>query len=395
MTTTELHTLLQQFLADELSEPELKKLLETAGDAAYRELWQTAVEDVWNNENLHQLSDDTAKQRVLQNLWKEEDTARRPAAVAASLRRHSFKWAVAAAILLLLAAGGWLLINRQPGNRQTAQQIVTDKAPGKNGAVLTLADGSKLVLDDLASGEVAEQQGAVVRLQKQQLVYDAAVAGKGPVVYNTLSTPAGRQFQLLLPDGSKVWLNAASSIRFPTAFTGNDRSVTVNGEVYMEIAADKTKPFYVHTAGAEVQVLGTSFNISAYVNDDLETTTLVNGAIKVSGKQPAAAPAILQPGNQVRISKEMLSVRPANIEQVLAWKNGAFNFEGLDLKAVMKEVARWYDVEVVYKGSISQEVFGGAMDRGLTLVQLLKALHDWHIEYTLEGRVLTIIGKTR
>lgn len=391
MTTQELHSLLQQFLADELPETALQKLLDTADDPQWREVWQTAIDDVWNNANLHQLSDTAAEQRVLYKIRKEDMDA--SVSMVALQRRRFRVWAVAASVIVLLATG-WLLMNRRAvGDKSMVIQPAADKAPGRNGALLTLADGSTLVLDSIANGKVAKQDGAVVRLQNHSLVYDAAGTDKEAVAYNTLSTPAGRQFQLLLPDGTKIWLNAASSVRFPTAFTRTDRKITLSGEAYIEVAADKTKPFYVETGNTAIQVLGTSFNISAYVNDELETTTLVSGAVKVSGRQLTVAPGVPEPGNQVRIGNGLLTMRPANIEQVLAWKNGAFNFEGLDLKAVMKEVARWYDVDVVYEGKISREVFGGAMDRGLTLVQLLRALHDWHIQYKLEGRMLTIIGK--
>lgn len=279
------------------------------------------------------------------------------------------------------AASWWILGNRENNEKEriVAVQHSIDVPPGKNGAILKLADGREVVLDSLADGVVATQLGTKVELKNGQLVYDAGKKSLGEILYNTMTTPKGRQFQLVLPDGTRVWLNAASSITYPAFFTGSSRRVKVSGEAYFEVAKMKDMPFHVTiNDGAEVKVLGTHFNINAYEEEQAIKATLLEGSIQASfsgaGKTPEYV--ILKPGQQAEITNDQTIKlnESVNTDQVMAWKNGLFNFENASLEDVMRQLSRWYNIEVVYERSIPQMVFGGEMSRNVSLAGLLNGL---------------------
>ncbi|WP_346317689.1 FecR domain-containing protein [Chitinophaga sp. YIM B06452] len=295
----------------------------------------------------------------------------------------------AAAVLLMAGMIGVLYISLTKESTDTAQTDQLpggkDVQPGKNGAVLVLADGSQLVLDSLRNGVVASQYGSTAVLQNGQLAYDADSAAAGSISYNTLSTPKGRQFKLTLPDGTKAWLNAASYIRFPTAFAGGERKVEINGEVYLEVAKDAARPFRVNVPGrAEIEVLGTHFNVSAYDNDRVVNTTLLEGSVSVNGVK-------IKPGQQALVAGGETVVSKADVNRAVAWKNGLFNFEGASLEEVMKQLERWYDIEVVYAGGIPDIVFGGEMTKNISLQGLLIVLEKSDVNFRLEGRKLIVL----
>ncbi|OQP42787.1 iron dicitrate transport regulator FecR [Niastella yeongjuensis] len=317
------------------------------------------------------------------------------------------KWGWAAAsIILALGLGVYLLATKTnktlpPANVVQAAEI----APGKNGAVLTLADGSRVVLDSLGNGVVATQNGAQVVLKGGALAYDASNTASGEVTYNTMSTPKGRQFQVTLPDGTKVWLNAASSLRYPTAFTGEARKVTVTGEAYFEVAHNRQKPFIVTIppqpgglGGAEVTVLGTHFNINAYENENAIHTTLLQGSVRVAkGRRQRAEgkeeSVVLKPGQQTILSQTSQLSQPIPVQtaEVIAWKNGLFNFEGASLGEIMRQLERWYDIEVSYQKGIPDVEFEGKMTRDVPLGDLLTMLERSDIHFKVEGRKLIVL----
>lgn len=292
----------------------------------------------------------------------------------------SWKWvATAAAVLIMISVGAYLWIN-------TGKQMDTDLpmaakqvAPGKNGAILTLADGSTIVLDSLNNGIIASQQGAKVHLENSKLVYDPAGKTSGDISYNIMTTPRGRQFQVSLPDGTKVWLNAGSSLRYPTAFEGNDRTVEIAGEAFFEVAKNKQKPFIVKTHADRITVTGTQFNVNAYANEPFMKTTLVEGSVMINN-------AVLKPG-QAYMNGQILKT---DADQDIAWKNGFFNFTNQDLPAVMRQLERWYDIDVKFVGAAKPFSFNGKMDRGMQLSDVLFFLDEMKITYKLEGRTLTI-----
>lgn len=324
----------------------------------------------------------------------------------------------AAAILLLIGTAAWHYFAARPKHEIVyvqPRQSYPDLPPGGNRAFLTLADGNHIVLDTTSNGTVARQGNIKISKPKDgSLTYDpeenagpGSHAGSRPANnsgYNTITTPRGGQYHVSLSDGSQVWLNASSSIRFPTAFA-KDRKVDITGEVYFEIAGDKSRPFLVNVNGTEVTVLGTSFNINAYSDEPELRTTLVAGAVQVVHDKEKV---ILRPGQQARIPagaailpdqnnrpsspRTAISVMGhANVQQVMAWKNGAFNFQDAGLEEVMRQLARWYNLDVVYEKGIPKIEFYGSMDRSLTLASVLDGLQMSRVHVKVEGRKMTIM----
>jgi transmembrane sensor len=282
---------------------------------------------------------------------------------------------------------------QQPVIADLSHHSPKDIPPGRQGAILTLSDGKQVVLDSLGNGVVATQNGTQVILKNGQLAYDAAGKSTGAIAYNTMSTPKGRQFQVTLPDGTRVWLNSASSITYPTSFAGNERRVEITGEAYFEVAhlfpvgGGKGRgpiPFKVKINDqAEVEVLGTHFNINAYHDESNIKTTLLEGSVKVTGGSDRA---FLQPGQQaqVTLSEKIKIVKDADIEKVMAWKEGLFNFEGLGIEEVMRQLARWYDIDVVYGKEVPDIKFVGEMSKNVSLSDLLSGLKGIGVHFRIE-----------
>jgi transmembrane sensor len=302
---------------------------------------------------------------------------------------------MAACFMLAIGTASFFYL-REPGigNETTGAkktQLPHDIAPGHNNAILTLGDGSAIVLDNAADGILAEQGTVKVLKLSGQIAY----RGKSnKMVYNTIATSKGNQYQLILADGSSVWLNAASSIRFPVAFTGNERKVEITGEAYFEVAKDVTRPFrvtYITTAGdkGEVEVLGTHFNINAYDDEAEIKTTLVEGKVKV---RQATGSVHLEPLQEAVFSKtgRHLKVRAADVEETIAWKTGMFEFHDADLESIMRQLSRWYDVEVKFSGTVSGKLYNGSIRRQATLSQVLQILKLAGVNYSLEGRTLRV-----
>ncbi len=295
----------------------------------------------------------------------------------------------AAAIIILFGIGAYLR-NANKKNIQppvVAQQTI-DIAPGKDGAILTLADGSQVVLDSLGNGVIALQSGSQAAIKNGELVYNVTGEAAVEMVCNTMTTPKGRQYQITLPDGTKVWLNASSSITYPVSFTGDRREVTIQGEAYFEVAKNKQKPFIVNIDGkSSVEVLGTSFNINAYANEEVITTTLLEGSVRVEEK------VTLIPGQQSVSSATNLipQIIKSDIDRTLAWKNGLFNFDGLDIRAVMRQIERWYDISVQYRNNIRREIFRGKIERSVPLSDVLDILQEVSdVRFRLEGKTLYV-----
>lgn len=274
-------------------------------------------------------------------------------------------------------------------------------APGTEGAILTLADGKQIILDSAANGSLAVEGRTKVINKDGQLVYE--IEGRVPdaLLYNTMTTPKGKQYQLVLADGSKVWLNAASSIRYPTAFAGTERRVEITGEAYFEIAHHADKPFKVSVNGMEVQVVGTHFNINAYEDEAAMQTTLLQGSVKITTNNHTR---ILSPGQQAQISttlshpvqqkpgdENIKVVKDADLDAVMAWKNGYFSFSQTDLQTVMRQIARWYDVEIVYAGTIPDRRFGGEIARNTNASQVLKILEESKVYFRIEGKKIIVL----
>jgi transmembrane sensor len=289
-----------------------------------------------------------------------------------SIFRH-WQWAAAVLVLGVTFFGGQYLLRKAPEVAQT-KHIIKDIAPGKEGAILTLNDGSQLVLDSLQNGRIASQHGANLILDNGQLTYSPSAKATGEVIYNTITTPRGRQFRVTLPDRSIVWLNAASSVRYPVSFPDHERKIFITGEVYFEVARDAAAPFLVNINNkADIEVLGTSFNINAYDNEEHITATLFTGAVRIRRE---GQERILKPGQQASLLKNIQVTENADLEKVIAWKDGFFDFSGVDLEHAMRQIARWYEVEVVYVGKAPNIRFYGRISRDISLAGLIRGLNS-------------------
>jgi ferric-dicitrate binding protein FerR (iron transport regulator) len=308
------------------------------------------------------------------------------------------RWfSVAAAVLLILTIPVIYFHLRNKKMKQMAavhhKPVRNDAVPGGNKAVLTLADGSKIVLTDVKKGMLTRQ--GKIKLNKvtdDQLVYVAPVAtdAAASVTYNTVNTPKGGQFHVVLSDGTKVWLNAASSITFPTAFIKNERRVRITGEVYFEVAKNKALPFRVEAGKQIVEVLGTHFNINAYTDESTIKTTLVEGSVKVSA---GGKTVILKPDQQSDVSNAgfaEIGVGTVNTEDVLAWINGDFVYDKADIPFIMRQAARWYNVDIKYEGNIPNRHFTGSISRSVNLSELLKILKYTGVNFSIADQTIIV-----
>jgi ferric-dicitrate binding protein FerR (iron transport regulator) len=304
------------------------------------------------------------------------------------VRITRWRWAAAAAVILLL--GSIYFIRTTPSHNITSivkNTTTTDVAPGTNKAILTLANGDVVTLDS-AGNKVITQGKTVVRQKNGQLQYAAQNTGEA-IVYNTLTVPRGGQFNIVLPDGSHVWLNAASSLKYPTTFNGTRRMVEIQGQGYFEVAKNTKQPFLVKVNNMEVQVLGTSFDVMAYVDEKSVNTTLVEGAVNVH--QGSISQRLL-PGQQAVLDPVTgaITVHPADVDQVIAWKTGFFEFDNASLSDIMRQLSRWYDIDVNYSQADNSRLFGGRISRNLPLSDILHMLEANGPKFLLSGRKLIV-----
>ena len=303
---------------------------------------------------------------------------------------------IAAAVLLLVAAGLWVWL--RPGGRQAApiavaEQPAGDALPGSNKAMLVLADGSSVELGADSSGLLGHQGNASINKTPGRLTYSATGGESEAPVYNKVATPRGGQYQLTLADGTKVWLNSASSIRFPVAFSGSERLVEITGEAYFEVAKmsknGKLVPFRCMANQMEVAVLGTHFNVNAYDDEPDVRTTLLEGAVQV--KQGTAS-RMLAPGQQARLGKDgnIALATQVNLEEVMGWKEGYFVFVEADIRQIMRQVEKWYNVEVVYEGAVPDGSYTGRVPRNINAKQMMKVLELSGIKFRIAGSRLLI-----
>jgi transmembrane sensor len=317
----------------------------------------------------------------------------------AVVKFYSHRWFQIAATLLMFGTAALVIFNKNSSNqvikKYTAQQQVAPIVPGSNKAILTLAGGKTIVLKNAANGLLAQTvSGNVLKTNNGQIQYSVtnkADAAANHENINTLSTPKGGTYQVVLSDGTKVWLNAASSISYPVAFTGKERSVTLTGEAYFEVAKNKDMPFYVSANNMQVRVLGTHFNIAAYSDDSEMTTTLLEGSVQVIKNNVRS---MLKPGQKAVINNTSnnIAVSDANIEEAMAWKNGYFIFDDDDINGIMKKVSRWYDVSISYRGSPGDQKFGGTFYRSKSITELLQYLGKiGKVKFAVEGRRIIVM----
>lgn len=312
------------------------------------------------------------------------------------VRRLWPRLSAAAAVLVILGAGLYLY------QHKTADQVsvyANDIAPiNKNTATLTLASGEKIILSEAKNGKLADQEGIRISKTKDgQLVYEIKEShSKISNRWNTLSTSKGEYYEVGLPDGTKVWLNNVSSLKYPPSFAAlKERRVELTGEAYFEVAKDKLHPFIVKTAEQEVEVLGTHFNINSYLDENATTTVLLEGSVKVSTLDKKQI-RLIKPGEEVLNSGRQLQVNPANLKDAVAWKEGYFRFNNENLESIMRQVARWYNVDVVYQGNrneLASLTFWGIVSRHKNVSDVLKMIERAEkVKFKIEGRTITVLA---
>jgi len=404
MTNERFTALLAGFVQQTLTNEEITEFLEEASKPIHQEVLEQVLDRDFRAGVHSGIAGDeqaaAAFRTLADTIGIARGTEQEPMNTGARPKRISlpFQWAAAAAVVLIIAGGAWLLYGKREQGGEGATKGLrlpkNDLLPGSNKAILTLTDGSKIELDTTRAGLLA-QQGAmrVVKAENGVLNYQAMEGpghGKTEMTYNTLTTPRGGQYQLSLPDGSKIWLNAASSIRYPTAFTGSERKVEITGEVYFEVAGDAMRPFRVTNKGMIVEVLGTHFNINAYEDEPEVRTTLSEGKVRVrhGGNSQLLSPgeqAVLHPSGEIGLEKEI------DLEKTMAWKNNQFIFERDELPAILRQLSRWYDVETEYQGPLKPYHFSGVISRARNASEVLQVLQaTGNIHFIIEGKKILV-----
>lgn len=380
---SDVNNLLQKYLNGTITEPEGEELFAWLKEHAPEE--QEGIETILKAnydssfKEAKQIGED-ASERIRTKLMQsvdalENETTQTPVV---SIRRRWTRYAAAAAVLLLLAGGSWWLMNRKDATEQAI--VKTEEKKEKKDVMLTLASGEQVSLD--------HRQGSVMKRDEFNVINDSgslSYLGKTPVVeYHTLTTPAGKQYNLQLPDGTEVWLNATSSVTFPTAFTGNERKVYVSGEAYFIVKANQQQPFVVDiNKKALIEVLGTEFNVNAYTNEPEVQATLLSGKIRVKKDKEAVE---LLPGDQARINNEKLELKKnVNTDLYVAWRKGVFIFDHASVAEVLRQMARWYDLEVVYDGVPPGVKFSGTINRESSLEVAVDVLNKMGLKVRVEA----------
>ena len=400
-----LRFLFQRYFDKTASQDERKELTGLISHDHKKNLFMQLLSETWEHYQndgdwIAAASSDTMLKQIL---------AKEPAKEAPVKRIGWPRMVAAAAVLIIIAGAAWFIINN---NKRVMPAVVSglahDAAPGSFKAQLTLADGSHITLDSAALGQLAKQGNTTVLNKAGELLYKQE-GGEQAVIYNTITTNRGETYSFSLADGSKVWLNSASTVRFPVAFTGAERRITITGEVFVKVAKDKAHPFIVSAGGMEVTALGTEFNVNAYGDEEGISTTLVEGSVKV-GSRPSYAKAsageavgsgekaekeqsvMLKPGEQVSLShtSQLSQPIPVQTDEIISWKEGFFHFESADLTTILRQFARWYDIEVVYEGPVSKRKFFTIVKRSSTLKNVLALLQDNNINYKIEGKKLIV-----
>ena len=350
----------------------------------------TVLRQVWDNlQHTDVVFDEAQSEKMLQAILKPNYTV----LALPPTRSHQIKKYIAIAASVLIGGAALFFALRTPNKPIAANPVVHDVLPGGNKAILTLANGQKIVLDNAKNGVIAKQGACVVnKTQNGQLEYQtqndaSAVADVNQL--NMVSTPRGGEFQIVLPDGTRVWLNAESSIKYPTAFASNKRLVEITGEAYFEVAKNAAKPFIVQTHHSRVEVLGTHFDVMAYDDEAVQKTTLLEGSVKISN---STASLVLKPGQQAQLSaaQGLRLVDNVNVDEEVAWKNGLFQFSDADIKSIMRQAARWYDVQVIYQGNLPVKQYTGRISRNVKASGLLNMLRFTGVNARIEGKIIYI-----
>jgi len=388
-TKVRLQYLVEQFLNKTITDAERAELLDYMDDPLLLAEIGEILGNAYDREEGTYEMNEWGKQQLLQNIFQHgiEETSK---------KRTLRIWPrVAAAAAIILMVGGVLIYYNHKSVTQQSQFVKNDIRPGGNKAILTLANGQKISLTDAATGAIAKQAGvSIIKAASGQLIYSISNTNHtlGESVFNMVETPKGGQYQVKLPDGTEVWLNAASSLRYPATFESQkQRKVELTGEGYFEVAKDKTHPFIVKTDKEDVEVLGTHFNINAYSNEPDIKTTLLEGLVQVRAGD--GNNVRIKPGERAILKKSgKIEVGTTDVEEAVAWKNGKFVFTSESIESIMRKLARWYDVEVVYEGDFSDRPFTGSISRFDNISKILdKITFTQAIHFKVEGRRVTVM----
>jgi transmembrane sensor len=391
MKEARLRQLFEGWLHNQLSAREQAEWMELLVDPTLESVRQQIIENYYEQLPLQYSMEPEVAEALFRSILPESAPSKSVNIWSNSWRRYI----AAAAIIGLVALTGilwWAKRNEVSDSRVVANVYKNDVKPGGTHAVLTLANGAHIILDSAGKGNLVNQGGAqLIKVDSGNLAYKAMASDGDALSYNTLTTPAGGQYQVTLSDGTRVWLNALSSIRFPTTFfKGGGRSVDLTGEAYFEVAKDKKRPFHVNANGVDVQVLGTEFNVNAYPDEPSIKTTLVRGSVRLA---KASATLLLKPGEEGQTSgtSGLVLDKNVNIDQTLAWKNGKFSFEGANIRTIMRQIGRWYNVEVRYQGDPGNYLFDGQIGRDLNLSEVLTGLSQSNVHFKIDGNVITVL----
>jgi len=394
MTEADALNLLNLYLANKASQEQQQALFDWINAQPVDAPIRHALQQAWNqfvpSDTMDTGKADSVLQYILQHgaVTKEEKP-----------KRHLpfFRWSVAAAIVMLVSTAAYFYFAAQHPQQPNSFAVtsassqpatIQDVMPGSNSAKLTLGDGAEVLLDTITGQSIATQGGTQITRANGQILYKASQETTA-TIFNTLTTDRGHQYPLTLSDGTKVFLNAASSIHFPVSFNGAERMVQITGEAYFEVAKNG-KPFIVQAGATRVEVMGTHFNINAYPDEGALNTTLVEGMVKVSD---GSAALVLTPGQQAQVKKDgsMSLNKNADTEAAVSWTQGYFHFNDAGLEAVLRQLARWYDVDIVYEKHYPDETFGGDIQKSLTLSQVLKLLEKSQVKFRIQGKQLIVM----
>lgn len=398
MSNSNFKQLLQAYLTDTLSEKQLKEFVRLLKKQSNQLALQQAIDDELASKSFKDVISEEKADLIFQDILKKVQTD------VPSQTTPLFTWRriAAAAIILVITGAGifYFLPNKkreQPVALQppTPKKLNNDIAPASDKAILTLADGTQIVLDDAANGNLTQQGNTTLIKLDGRLAYNhAAASSSTEILYNTITTAKGKQYQLVLADGTIVWLNAGSSLRFPTTFMGNERNVELNGEGYFEVAKNAAAPFHVSIPGRNtiVEVLGTHFNINAYDDETSIRTTLLEGSVRLV--KAGGQTAMLKPGQQGKTDDHSAAIqvlKNINTDQAVAWRTGLFDFDGDNIDDIMRQLSRWYDMEVSYGQAVPQQHFTGSIRRQVNLSEVLHMLEvAGGIKFTINGKKVTV-----
>lgn len=400
--------LLDRYLNDTLNEEELRLLLDYLRQYKNNLELKDTIQKALADKSFEGISDKSRSDIIFKKIMQQASTTETPVVLldndnTSSTQYHKkvslVKWLSAAAVLVIIITGSYYFLSPKNSNKtaaikKTNPELVGDIGPGSNKAILKLADGTAVVLDDAANGTIATQGNtSVQKINSGELSYSIKDQKISIPLYNSISTPRGGQYSVTLPDGSKVWLNAESSLYFPTIFTGKERSVTLIGEAYFEVAHNKQMPFKVRANNMTVEVLGTHFNIMTYENEELTHTTLLEGSVKVTLNVKGEPAFTLAPGQQALLKKgaEKYNVHKVDIDAVTAWKNGKFQFNGDNIQTIMRQIERWYDVDIQYSNKIPDGHYSGTIGRDNNLLKVLKIFEAGDLRFRIDGKKLIVL----